>query len=308
MLLTGLSLFAKDEEWEFYEKGEILITETRLKLRDGQGTKAQVITVLPEQTVIQVLEEGENEEIDEYDDYWIRVKAILQENGKEKTYEGWVFGGYTLPLDDTNTSEYKDKKCAVGFYDTDIDENDSNSPIMHTLYFVNKKTLKTIKSFSYINRYHPKKKCSIRTGLTLDESRSLLYLGLSYSTNGENVQYIYRIDISKPEATDVVISMDKITGDQNFINKNIKLMLYNKTTADGKRECNLTGPLTLYTNCTFKEKMNETLPADKKAIFKYYSSKTFLSPIYLDEKKKGFGLWVDVYEKDGPGSYGIWIE
>lgn len=308
MLLTTLSLFAKEEEWELYEEGEIIITDDKLKLRDSQGTKAKVITVLPEKTFLQVLEEGEEEEIDNIDDYWVRVKALVQENGQDKTYEGWVFAGYTEPLDDLQTSGYKNTDYAVGFFSIDLDEKANSSPVKHTLYFINKKTLKLIKNISFIDGYYAEKRCFIYKGLVLDEARSLLYLGFYYSSDSENVQYIYRIDISKAEATDVVIHLGEMTGDKNFINKNIKLMLYNKTTKDGKRECNLTKPLPLYTKSSFDSKLNQSLPKDKKAVFIFDSSISNKSNIYLDEKKKGFWVRVDVYESDSPSSYVVFIE
>lgn len=308
MLLTTLSLFAEKGKWDLYDEGDFVITEDKLKLRKGEGTKAEVITVLPVGTVLQVLEEGKEEEIDEIDDCWVRVKTLLPEGDKGKSYEGWVYGGYINLFSDTKTQGYKNKDIYIGYEEYALDEDDDRSPVMNTFYFINRKTLTYKKSFSFIDHYYGEKRYSLKKGVILDDARNLLYIGLSYSIDSETAQVIYRIDISNPEATDVVISFDKVEGNKNFIKKNVSLVLKNKNYSNGKRECNLPKSQALYQKCSFDSKLKQSLPKDKKVDFLFYSTNAVIAELFFDEKKAGFWILIDVYESDGKSRYATWIE
>ena len=73
------------------------VTEN-LKLRSGEATTTQVLTVMSAGTKVKVLELGKEETIDGIKSNWVKVEVISSRDrdGKDikKKTTGWCYGGY----------------------------------------------------------------------------------------------------------------------------------------------------------------------------------------------------------------------
>ncbi len=70
-----------------------------LKLRSGEATSTQVLTVMSAGTKVKILELGKAEKIDGINSSWVKVE--VQKNAKDRDGKpikagtvGWCYGGY----------------------------------------------------------------------------------------------------------------------------------------------------------------------------------------------------------------------
>ena len=71
----------------------------KLKLRAGEDTSSQVLTVMPQYTEVRILELGKEETIDGIHSNWVKVDVQLNPRGNtgeplRPSMTGWCFGGY----------------------------------------------------------------------------------------------------------------------------------------------------------------------------------------------------------------------
>jgi len=81
------------------QENKILITNTNLKLRSGEATSTQVLTVMSAGTKVKILELGKAETIDGISSNWVKVE--VQKGAKDRDGNpikagtvGWCYGGY----------------------------------------------------------------------------------------------------------------------------------------------------------------------------------------------------------------------
>lgn len=80
------------------EKNKLMSVKENLKLRSGEATTTQVLTVMSTGSKVKVLELGKTEIIDGINSNWVKVEVISgkDRDGKEikKGITGWCYGGY----------------------------------------------------------------------------------------------------------------------------------------------------------------------------------------------------------------------
>ena len=77
---------------------KIMSVSENLKLRAGEATSTQVLTVMSAGTKVKILELGKEETIDGINSNWVKVEVISgrDRDGKDikKKTTGWCYGGY----------------------------------------------------------------------------------------------------------------------------------------------------------------------------------------------------------------------
>jgi len=93
-----------DEQKVFYstfsiKKGDVLTVNENLKLRSGEATSTQVLSVMSAGTKVKILELGKDETIDGINSNWVKVE--VQSDAKDRDGKpikagtiGWCYGGY----------------------------------------------------------------------------------------------------------------------------------------------------------------------------------------------------------------------
>lgn len=79
-------------------QNKIMTVNENLKLRAGEATTTQVLTVMSAGTKVKILELGKEETIDSINSNWVKVEVISgrDRDGKDikKKTTGWCYGGY----------------------------------------------------------------------------------------------------------------------------------------------------------------------------------------------------------------------
>ena len=80
-------------------KNKTMTVTENLKLRSGEATTTQVLTVMSAGTKVKILELGKSETIDSINSYWVKVEVQAGAKDKEgkdikKGIVGWCYGGY----------------------------------------------------------------------------------------------------------------------------------------------------------------------------------------------------------------------
>ena len=79
-------------------QNKIMIVNENLKLRSGEATSTQVLTVMSADTKVKILELGKSETIDGISSNWVKVEIISgndRDGNKLKSgMTGWCYGGY----------------------------------------------------------------------------------------------------------------------------------------------------------------------------------------------------------------------
>lgn len=79
-------------------QNKIMTVNENLKLRSGEATTTQVLTVMSAGTKVKILELGKEETIDGINSNWVKVEVISgrDRDGKDikKKTTGWCYGGY----------------------------------------------------------------------------------------------------------------------------------------------------------------------------------------------------------------------
>lgn len=107
--LPEKSVFATEENLENYfvyicneaedYQNRFKFVAENLKLRSGEATSTEVITVMKAGTKVRILERGKKETIDGISSYWEKVEILTDEKDvSDKIIKagtvGWCFGGY----------------------------------------------------------------------------------------------------------------------------------------------------------------------------------------------------------------------
>ena len=81
------------------EKNKTMLVNENLKLRSGEATSTQVLTVMSAGTKVKILELGKAETIDGISSNWVKVE--VQKGAKDRDGNpikagtvGWCYGGY----------------------------------------------------------------------------------------------------------------------------------------------------------------------------------------------------------------------
>ncbi|HOF34225.1 MAG TPA: SH3 domain-containing protein [Spirochaetota bacterium] len=92
ILITSFNLPASDYK--------IVGAFSGLTLRESPGLSAKAITTIPYSEKVNIIKVSDNKAaVDSMEDVWYKVKW--------RKYEGWVFGGYLLPLDQAENLKFK---------------------------------------------------------------------------------------------------------------------------------------------------------------------------------------------------------
>ena len=78
---------------------KIMTVKENLRLRSGEGTSSQVVTVLPTGSRVRIMEVGKAETIDGISSNWVKVVVLSRSKNREgkpirEGTVGWCFGGY----------------------------------------------------------------------------------------------------------------------------------------------------------------------------------------------------------------------
>ena len=78
---------------------DIMTVKENLRLRSGEGTSSQVVTVLPTGSRVRIMEVGKAETIDGISSNWVRVVVLSRSKNRDgkpirEGTVGWCFGGY----------------------------------------------------------------------------------------------------------------------------------------------------------------------------------------------------------------------
>ena len=78
---------------------KIMTVKENLRLRSGEGTSSQVVTVLPTGSRVRIMEVGKAETIDGISSNWVLVESQSHTKDRDGKIiyagtQGWCFGGY----------------------------------------------------------------------------------------------------------------------------------------------------------------------------------------------------------------------
>ena len=96
---TAASQTAKESSSTNVAKNKTMTVNENLKLRSGEATSTQVLTVMQTGTKVKILELGKAEKIDGINSNWVKVevqKGAKDRDGKpiKARTVGWCYGGY----------------------------------------------------------------------------------------------------------------------------------------------------------------------------------------------------------------------
>ena len=92
-----------------------MLVSENLKLRSGEATTSEVITVMSAGTKVKILELGKEENIDGINSNWVKVEVQSGAKDREgntisKDTVGWCYGGYLAETTEANNFESTDTK------------------------------------------------------------------------------------------------------------------------------------------------------------------------------------------------------
>ncbi len=184
ILITSFNLPASDYK--------IVGAFSGLTLRESPGLSAKAITTIPYSEKVNIIKVSDNKAaVDSMEDVWYKVKW--------RKYEGWVFGGYLLPLDQAENLKFKKlnglKKSKHLMYDESrsirVDENTNieflkKSDISYTVSFKDQCPVLTISAGNKVLDSYKIIDKKIKDNVVYyDDQEKLLAFSVQLSPEGE---------------------------------------------------------------------------------------------------------------------------
>ena len=96
-------------------KNKTMLVSENLKLRSGEATTTQVLTVMQAGTKVKILELGKAENIDGINSNWVKVEVLSGAKDRDgntisRGTVGWCYGGYLAETTEANKFESTDTK------------------------------------------------------------------------------------------------------------------------------------------------------------------------------------------------------
>lgn len=302
-LLISATLFANEK----YSESKYFFTYTNLKVRSSSNLSAKVITVLDEETCVELVKKGPADEIDYKYDYWVKIRSIRTKGKEQKTVEGWVFGGYLLPAKEEPVLSDKDGICLMTRFDGYYG---GNSATIYTYYYKDKTSC--VKLFTYVTEASgPNYDTEAAAYFQVTKGKKYLYLGFRMADDGPYGVKLYKIDITNAEKSNLKVSYGRVKGNKEFIEKNVKTCIFYEGFYVGDSEYDKYERYTpqsyrIYKKPDFNSEIVTTV-SEKGEIFLYFGyfngEKT---DIYFEDGKDG--AWVQCKIADDENDYWVWVE